>query len=169
MSQSVCLSVTRLRCAKTVERIEMLFGVESGDSDTGLIVRMRVPITLRWWGSMRPLPSYFGLFFRSICACTCTCICNTIFFLWIWASSGPVFRFDDMETRYPTPHNKRNILRRNGTLSFLGCVEGTTCIMWPIAAGNPVAWCVCLFIMRLHCAKALNGSRSCLWLCGGDF
>jgi len=42
-------------------------------------------------------------------------------------------------------------------LTFLGRIEYTTFIMPPIATDDLVAWCVCQFIQRLHCAKTAKG------------
>jgi len=60
-------SVTRLSCAKTTERIEVLFGVQSfanpkhvGSATVGEMLRNFPAVKLRFSDSMWPSPDYFG-------------------------------------------------------------------------------------------------------------
>jgi len=56
VARSVCLSVTRLRCAKTAKKMEVLFGVETLGDPRHIVLDV-VPITLQRGVSMRSLPN----------------------------------------------------------------------------------------------------------------
>jgi len=75
MCQSVCLTLTRLRCAKTVEGMEVLFGMETLENPRNAVldespvsptaIGRESSVTILPMASTRPSPEYFGVYFRS--------------------------------------------------------------------------------------------------------
>jgi len=57
----VCQFITRLRCAKTAERIDVLFGVETPGDRKSIKLDGGYHLPRQYeGGSMRPLTNYFG-------------------------------------------------------------------------------------------------------------